>query len=130
MGMGTGSSGGQVYFDAQTGQYYTQPSNNYSTNAQHPLLRGASMDYARTYIGNPTATQTPSPIDDLLAKAMAAKANVPTMNQLFSGMGNQGMMNYQAPASGQMNYGNPSYGAGRFLGANSIPLNMGSNTTT
>lgn len=53
-----------------------------------------------------------SPIADLLAQALAAKPNAPTMAQLFPGMvapnmgGSQGIL------------GQGQYGAGRFLGSN------------
>jgi len=96
-----------------------------------PYYNGDSWLYrSRANMFNQRMPQPPaqvSPLNDLLAKAMAAKANAPTMNQLFSGMSNQGMLGVNGAP---INYGNPSYGAGRFLGANSIPLNMGSNTTT
>lgn len=51
-----------------------------------------------------------SPLNDLLAKAAAAKANAPSLASLFPSMG-QGMLNAPVNYSGQ-------FGAGRFLAPN------------
>jgi len=66
-----------------------------------------------------------SPINELLSKAQVAQANAPTMSQLFGGLGS-GVLTGAQP----LNYGNPSYGAGRFLGAGSVPLNTSLTTNT
>jgi len=119
MGMGNAQQQNQVYFD--NGGYYTQT----------PLSMANPVSARKTYIdalNKVTTTQQVSPLNDLLAKAMAAKANAPTLQSLFPNMGNQSMMNYQAPMQAPMV--NPmagQYGAGRFLGNNSMSSGMTSN---
>lgn len=74
--------------------------------------------------------QTPSPINDLLAKAMASQANPVSIAQLFPSMSNPSISNPMTNYSGLL--GNPmgnqmqgQYGAGRFLGGN-VMTNYGS----
>ena len=60
----------------------------------------------------PQQTAQKSPINDLLAQSLAAKANAPTLAQLFPGMFAPNM------GGGQGILGQGQYGAGRFLGNN------------
>lgn len=84
----------------------------YRTNGINP--------YDRTFI-NTTFAQQPaqqkSPISELLAQSLAAKANTPTLAQLFPTMG--GMYNNANGLLGGFT-GAGQYGAGRFLGNNVI----------
>ena len=127
MGMGNAQGGSQVYFDPQTNQYYTQNSSyNNETNAQHPLLRG-SYGNQRNYLSgfNPQPAQK-SPINDLVAQAMNAKANPVSIAQLFPNMSNPSMSNLMTNYSGLLsNQMQGQYGAGRFLGGNAM-ANYGS----
>jgi hypothetical protein len=120
MGMGNAQQQNQVYFDPQTNQYYTQ-SNPYGAY-------GMPKNFLTGLLQLGTKNEQKSPINDLVAKAMAAKPNAPTLQSLFPNMGNQSMMNYQAPMQAPMM--NPmagQYGAGRFLGGNSMSSGMTSN---
>ena len=104
---------------ANTNTVYVDKSGRpYTTNGINP--------YDRNFI-NIAPVQQPaqqqSPISALLAQSLAAKPNVPTMAQLFSGMPapNMGGMFGNANGTGGLlggytGYG--QYGAGRFLGSN------------
>ena len=111
----------QTLYDPQLGQYYTQSyQQDNGTNAQHPLLRGMMQSPIRNYL-QPQNTQPQ--ISSLVAQAMAAKPNVPTMGQLFPGMSapNMGGMFGNANGTGGLLGGYTAqgqYGAGRFLGNN------------
>lgn len=110
MGMGSQTPGSQVFYDPQTNQYYTNGAGSFGNG-----VNGLGFYYAKNYIGNPTQQQTVSPINDLLAKAAAAKPNAPTLAQLFPTMG--GMYNNANGLLGGFT-GAGQYGAGRFLGNN------------
>ena len=103
--MGMGTPTGQVFFNPQMGQYYTQtPAGIGYANG------GVGYQYTKKYIGNllQQTQQNTSPINELIAKAAAAQANAPTMQSLFPTM-TPSMLNVGS-------YGN--YGAGRFLAPN------------
>ena len=121
MGMGTRNQvqPDQVFFDPQTNQYYTQGQGAFGNG-----INGLGMYYTKNYIADPFQNKQVSPINELLAKAQAAQASAPTMSQLFGGALGGGIM------SGSQPFGNPSYGAGRFLGAGSVPLNTSLTTNT
>lgn len=110
---------------------YRDDKGSYTTNGFNP--------YERNYFNTQTqaTAPTPSPINDLLARAQAASANVPTLQSLFPSMGMQGIlgtpmqspMANQTPMYNQFSFTSPSYGAGRFLGGNAMTSNA-MNTTT
>jgi len=108
--MGNAQRQNQVYFDPQTNQYYTQTNPFGAYNMPKNFLTGLTQA---------TTQNQKSPISDLLTQAMAAKANVPTLQSLFPNMGMQGMLSTPmqstmvSPMAGQ-------YGAGRFLGGNTM----------
>ena len=108
MGIGQSQNINQVYFDPQTKQYYTA-NNAYGMS---PAL--GINNYARTFLNDPlfNTNKQQSPINSLLAQALAAKPNAPTMGQLFPGMSTPNM------GGGQGILGQGQYGAGRFLGNN------------
>jgi len=67
-----------------------------------------------------------SPINDLLAQAMAAQPAAPTLAQLFPSMQSTPMTNYSGLLGNPMgNQMQGQYGAGRFLGGNAM-ANYGS----
>lgn len=82
---------------------------------QNPLLRGMMQTLIRNYL-QPQNTQPQ--ISSLVAQAMAAKPNVPTMAQLFPSMG--GMFGNANGTGGLLGgyTAQGQYGAGRFLGSN------------
>jgi hypothetical protein len=120
-----------VMMYANPNTVYQDDRGQYTTNGFNPYER----NYFNLQQQQQQAPQTPSPLNDLLAKAMAARANAPTINQLFSSMGNQGILGstvapngaYQMPFNFGSQLANPSYGAGRFLGGNSMSSGMTSN---
>jgi hypothetical protein len=110
--MGMGSNNGQIY--------HPDPIARMVLNNQQLFTKGTGRI-------QPQAKQ--SPINDLLAKAMAAQPNAPTLAQLFPNLNMPSM--YQSPMNNYSGIlGNPmagQYGAGRFLGGNSMSSGMTSN---
>lgn len=102
-----------VMMYANPNTMYTDSRGQYTTNGINP--------YERYYL-NIAPVQQPaqqqSPISALLAQSLAAKANTPTMSQLFPSMGSMfGNANGTGGLlGGYTGYG--QYGAGRFLGNN------------
>ncbi len=85
-----------MYADPNT--VYSDGGRQYTTNGFNP--------YERNYLTPAQPTQSvaqQSPINNLLAQAMAAKANAPSMASLF-------------PSMGAMSFGNPSLSMGGLLG--------------
>ena len=127
MGIGAAQNNNQVYYDPSNGQYYTH-NNQYDneSNTKPPSLRGYS-GFMRNYLnGFNQDNAQKSPINDLLAQSLAAKANPVSMAQLFPSMSNPSMSNPMTNYSGLLgNQMQGQYGAGRFLGGNSM-ANYGS----
>lgn len=115
MGMGSAQQQNQVYFDPQTNQYYTQ-TNPYGAY-------GMPKNYLTGLPQTNTQNQK-SPISDLLAQSLAAKANPVSLAQLFPSMNaptmGTPMTNYGGLLSQASPFGQGSFGAGRFLGGNSM----------
>lgn len=82
-----------------------------------PIVR-MQMGYENRNMGNymPQQPVQQSPISNLLAQALAAKPNAPTMAQLFPNMVAPNMGGSQGMPIGLLGQG--QYGAGRFLGNN------------
>lgn len=120
MGMGSGgmAAGKQVYFDPQQNQYYTESYRGINA----PGFNDPSKLY-RTYIGESLGGQK-SPINDLVAQAMAAKANPVSLAQLFPSMNaptmGTPMTNYGGLLGQASPFGQGQFGAGRFLGGNAM----------
>lgn len=111
--MGMGSSNGQIYHP-------------------DPITRMVLNNQQTMGIGKGKTQEQPmqSPINDLLARAMASQANPVSIAQLFPSMSNPSMSNPMTNYSGLLSnpMGNPmqgQYGAGRFLGGNAM-TNYGS----
>ena len=114
--MGIGSNQNQVYYDPESGRYYTGSGNGFF---QH-----------RNYLNQPTFNQNPTPSSNatkLIEQAMAAQANPVSMAQLFPYMNYGGTNNTGMGGLLDM-IGQGSSGAGRFLGA-SNPLTSNNSTT-
>lgn len=113
--MGNAQQQNQVYFDPQTNQYYTQ-TNPYGAY-------GMSKNFL-TGLTQATTQNQKSPISDLLAQAMAAKANPVSMEQLFPSMNAPTMGNPMTNFSGLLGqatpFGQGQFGAGRFLSGNTM----------
>lgn len=117
------SAGGQVYYDNNTGQYYTMGNNQmYNPNqpAQTPqnsfsdamsMLFGKNAQ--RNYLGNQlnNNTYTPMQNDSVIAP-------YPTTESLFPGLNAGLTQNMQSTASSM-----PSSGAGRFLSSGLLSNN-------
>lgn len=110
MGMGMNQNQNQVYYDPETGQYYTGVGYN---NGFFQRIN---------YLNQPTVNKNPTPSSNttkLIEQAMAAQANPVNMAQLFP------YMNYGATNGTNMGglggllglTGTGSSGAGRFLSA-------------
>ena len=113
------ASGGQVYYDNTTGQYYTnnQPeqSNNpfYQIFGQIPEL-SKLMGNNRNYIsGNPLNNNGYNPL-----KTDTTIAPYPTTESLFPGLNTGLTQNMQSTTSSM-----PSSGAGRFLSSGLLSNN-------
>lgn len=120
--MGNAQRSNQVYYDSSSGQYYTQP-NSFAVNGM------PKKNFLTGLLQFGTKNQK-SPINDLLAQSLAAKANPVSMAQLFPSMSNPSisnpMTNYSGLLSNPMvNQMQGQYGAGRFLGGNAM-TNYGS----
>lgn len=128
----------QVYFDRDTGRYYTQPSSLSSWG-----LPGRNT---RTYLDqSPFSNTNQSQIAKMMAARQPYQYNAPTAAQMFSGMQaptpfsgmfggmpspNMGGMtqNMGMPSFNMGGQGGGQYGAGRFLGGNTGLL--GGNSTS
>jgi len=114
---------------------YNEDSGMYTDFYGRPVFTSGPL--SKGYIQKNNPALTPSPINNLLAKAAAAQVNVPTLQSLFPSMGMQGIlgtpmqspMANQTPMYNQFSFTSPSYGAGRFLGGNAMTSNA-MNTTT
>jgi hypothetical protein len=111
------ASAGQVYYDNNTGQYYTtnQPQNNQYSNPLASLFANAlSPNEGRNYIGgSPLNNNTYNPI-----QPDSAIAPYPTTESLFPGLNAGLTQNMQSTASSM-----PSSGAGRFLSSGLLSNN-------
>ena len=115
MGMGNAQQQNQVYFDPQTNQYYTQTNPYGAYGMPKNFLTGLTQA---------TTQNQKSPISDLLAQAMAAKANPVSIEQLFPSMNAPTMGNPMTNFSGLLGqatpFGQGQFGAGRFLSGNTM----------
>jgi hypothetical protein len=111
------ASGGQVYYDSNTGQYYTtnQQQNNPTSNPLVNFFTGAlSPNSGRNYIGsNPLNNNTYTPMQN-----NTTIAPYPTTESLFPGLNAGLTQNMQSTASSM-----PSSGAGRFLSSGLLSNN-------
>lgn len=121
---------------------YADPNTVYSDNGRQYTTNGFNP-YERNYLTPVQPTQSvaqQSPINNLLAQAMGAKANAPSIASLFPSMGAMSFGNPSLSMGGllgQQNqfglssfgqaspFGQGSFGAGRFLGGNAM-ANYGS----
>jgi hypothetical protein len=115
------ASGGQVYYDNNTGQYYTNNQPEQSNNIFSQIF-GQSPEFAklmgnnRNYIGgNSMQTNTMQPNTTI--------APYPTTESLFPGLNAGLTQNMQSTASSM-----PSSGAGRFLSSGLLSNNTSKGT--
>ena len=110
--------GGQVYFDPQSGRYYTQPRQVPTQVYGFPNLRG---DRNRTYLDQSPfsgSRTNQSMIGQMLANRQPYQYNAPSAQQMFPGMGNPMMGGMPSQSQGNPMLGGGLFGAGRFLGSN------------
>jgi hypothetical protein len=115
----TNNKGGQVYYDPQKGQYYTQESSPNFFGFMNGRSNGSGVSGNRNYIGDSLNKSSASSADATIKLPVAGAADqVPTINQLFPLMGLLASMP-QVAGNTAFNV-NDSSGAGRFLGNGSL----------
>ena len=117
--MGNQQRGSQVYYDPSNGQYYTMGFGNFPGTGSLGF-----SNFGKNYLNGFGQNQQKSPISDLVAQAMAAKANPVSMEQLFPSMNAPTMGNPMTNFSGLLGqatpFGQGQFGAGRFLSGNTM----------
>jgi len=117
------TSGGQVYYDSQKGQYYTtnqpQQSDNFLSQlfGQSPEF-SAMMNGNRKYIGTNPLNNTYNPM-----QVDSSMAPYPTTESLFPTLNAQLAQNLQ-----NINAGQQSSGAGRFVAPSLLSTNTSKGT--
>ena len=112
MGAQSGQAGGQVYYDNETGQYYTQPGQQGNFYQNNPFLGLNGNNRIRNYL---TGLNQNSMVTEMVKRAneAATQTNVPSIEQLFPQLAQS---QYLAPAQSTQAQAAPvSYGAGRFM---------------
>jgi hypothetical protein len=108
--------GGQVYFDNQSGRYYTQ-----TQPMQIPAFQNISnmwQPMRKTYLNEAPFGGNQSVINQLTQNRLPYQYSAPSAQQMFPGMGNPMMGTMPNQSQGNPMLGGGLFGAGRFLGGN------------